>query len=98
MKEKNENVPEIGITEVLLSCYGLANNQCQHDSRVLGTFFPNRSFCQLLNISTINHTYSDTFHSESSEMRFTDYNSKPLEIEDSINLNFGLHILIDVYI
>lgn len=39
MKEKNKNVPEIEITEVLLSCYGLVNNQCQHDSRVLGTFF-----------------------------------------------------------
>ena len=87
MKEKNENVHEIEITEVLLSCYGLVDNQCQHDSRVLGTFFPNRSFCQLLNISTTNHTYSDTFHSESSEMWFTDYSSKPLEIEDSINLN-----------
>ena len=60
----------------------------QHDSRVLYTFVPNKSFGSLLDISPSNHIFLKTFNSEYDEIAvwFTDQNSKPLEIEDRINL------------
>ena len=53
-KDKNgENVLHLEITEaVLLHCY-MVNNDYQHDSRVLYTFVPNRSFGSLLVISLL---------------------------------------------
>ena len=67
-------------TEVVLVKCNIVNNQYQHDSRVLCTFVPNKSFGQQLNIPPIYHTCPETFHSE-----FTDQNSLSLEI-DSKNL------------
>ena len=51
-KDKNgENVSHKQITEiVLIHCIDV-NNDYQHDSRVLYTFVPNKSFVQLLDIS-----------------------------------------------
>ena len=50
--DKNgENVPHLEIIEVILVRCNIANNDHQHDSRVLNTFAPNKSFGQLLNIS-----------------------------------------------
>ena len=50
-KDKNgENVPLLEITEVILVHCNILNNDYQHDFRVLFTFIPNRSFCQLLDI------------------------------------------------
>ena len=88
-KDKNgENVPHLEIAEVVLVHCNMVNNDYQHDSRVLYTFVPNKSFGSLLDISSSNHIFLKTFNSEYDEIVvwFTDQNSKPLEIEDRINL------------
>ena len=56
------------------------------DSKVLFTFLLNKSFDQLLNISTNNFIFWKMFNSEFSyiEAWFTDQNSKPLGIEDKV--------------
>ena len=72
----------------MLIHFNIVNNGYQHDSRVLYTFVPNKSFGQLLDISPKNFTILKTFKLEFSyiEIWFTDQNSKPLEIEDKINI------------
>ena len=88
-KDKNgENVPHLGITEIVLVHCNIVNNDYQQDSRVLYTFVPNKSFWSLLEISPTNYIFLKTFNSEYNEIEvwFTDQNSKPLEIEDRINL------------
>ena len=66
----------------------MVNNDYQQDSRVLHTFVPNKSIGTLLDISPSNHIFLKIFNSEYDEIIvwFTDQNSKPLEIEDRINL------------
>ena len=88
-KDKNgENAPRLEITEVVLVLCNIVNNDYQQDSRVLYTFVPNKPFGSLLEISPTNHIFLKTFNSEYDEIIvwFTDQNSKPLEIEDRINL------------
>ena len=88
-KDKNsENVPHLEITEVVLVHCNMGNDDYQQDSRVLYTFVPNKSFGSLLDISRSNHIFLKTFNSEYNEIIvwFTDQNSKPLEIQDRINL------------
>ena len=72
---------------VLVYC-NTVNNNYQQDSRVLYTFVPNKLFGSLLEFSPTNHIFLKTFNSEYDEIKvwFTDQNSKPLEIEDRINL------------
>ena len=89
-KDKNgENVSHLEITEVVLVHCNIFNNDYQQDSRVLYTFVPNKPFGSLLEISPTNHIFLKTFNSEYNEIEvwFTDQNSKPSEIEDSIHLN-----------
>ena len=66
----------------------MVNNCYQQDSRVLYTFVPNTSIDSLLDISPSNHIFLKTFNSEYDEIVvwLTEQNSKPLEIEDRINL------------
>ena len=66
----------------------MVNNDYQQDSRALYTFVPNKSFGSLLEISPTNNISLKTFNSEYNEIEvwFTDQISKPLEIEDRINL------------
>ena len=88
-KDKNgENVPCLEITEVVLVHCNMVNDDYQQDSRVLYTFVPNKSFGSLLDISPSNHIFLKTFKSEYDEIIvwFTDQNSKPLKIEDRVNL------------
>ena len=88
-KDKNaEDVPHLEITEKVLIHCNIANNDYQQDSRVLYIFVPNKSFGQLLDISWEKFIFLKTFNLEFSyiEVRFTDQNSKPLEIEDKINI------------
>ena len=88
-KDQNlKNVPHLEITEVVLVRCNMVNNDYQHGSRILYTFVPNKSFGSLLDISPSNHIFLKTFNSEYDEIIvwFTDQNSKPLEIEDRINL------------
>ena len=78
-KDKNsENVPHLEIREVVLVLCDTVNNDCQHDSRVLYTFVPNKPFGSLLEISPTNNFFLKTFNSEYDEIKvcFTDQNSK----------------------
>ena len=88
-KDKNgQNVTHLEITELVLVHCNIVNNDYQQDSRVLYTFLPNKSFGSLLEISATNHIFLKTFNSEYDEIKvwLTDQNSKPLEMEDRINL------------
>ena len=91
--ENGETVPRLEITEVVLIHCNIVNNDYQQDSRVLYTFVPNKSFGQLLDISPKNFIFLKTFNSEFSyiEVWFTDQNSKPLEIEDKINITLVIN-------
>ena len=42
--ENDENVPRLGILEILLFHCHIVNNDYQQSSRVLSTFVPNKSF------------------------------------------------------
>ena len=76
------------ITEVVLVHCNIVNNDYQQDSKVVYTFVPNKPFGSLLEISPTNNIFLKTFNSEYDEIKvwFTDQNSKPLEMEDRINL------------
>ena len=53
-KDKNgENVLCLEITEVLFVHCNIVNNNYQHDSRVLYTFSPNKSFVQLFSLNIL---------------------------------------------
>ena len=63
--DKNgENVSHLEITEVVLVHCNIVNNDYQQDSRILYTFFPNKPFGSLLEISPTNHIFLKTFNSE----------------------------------
>ena len=88
-KDKNgENVPHLEIVELVLIHCNLVNNDYQQDLTILYTFVPNKPFGSLLEISPTNHIFLKTFNSEFQEIKvwFTDQSSKPLEVEDKINL------------
>ena len=88
-KDRNgENVLHLEIVEVVLVHCNLVNNDYLQNSRILYTFVPNRTFGSLLEISPPNHVFLKTFNSEFQEIKiwFTDETSKPLEVEDKINV------------
>ena len=88
-KDKNgENVPHLEITEVVLVHCNIVNNDYEQDSRVFCIFVLNKNFGSLLEISPTNHIFLKTFKSEFQSIRVwsTNQNSKPLEVEDKINL------------
>ena len=86
--ENSKNVHYLEITEAVLVHCNIINNKYQQNSRVLYTFVPNKSFGQLLDISSKTFIFLKTFDSEVSytEVWCTAQNSKPLEIEDKINI------------
>ena len=73
-------MPHLEITEVVLIHSNILKNDYQQDWRILHTFIPNKSFGQLLDISSKNFIFLKTFNSEFSyiEVWFPDQNSKPL--------------------
>ena len=88
-KDKNgETVPHLEIVELVLVHCNLVNNDYQQDSRILYTFLPNKTFGSLLEISPTNQFFLKTFNSEFQEVKvwFTDQTSKPLELENKINI------------
>ena len=88
-KDKNdENVPHLEVVELVLIHCNLVNNNYQQNSRILYTFVPNKPFGSLLEISPPNHIFLKTFNTEFQEIKvwLTDQASKPLEVEDKINL------------
>ena len=88
-----ENMSHLEITKVVLMHCNIVNNDYQQVSRVLCTFFPNKSFCQLLDISPKDFLFLKTFNLEFSyiELWFTDRNSKPLETEEKINITLVIN-------
>ena len=87
--KNGENIPHLEITEVILVHCIIVNIHYQQNSRVLDTFVSNKSFGQLLDISSKNFKLKKkTFDSELpyTEVWFTDENSKPLEIANKINI------------
>ena len=88
-KDKNgEDVPHLEVAELVLVHCNLVNSDYQQNSRILYTFIPNKSFGSLLEILPPNHFFLKTFNSEFQEIKiwFTDQTSKPLEVEDKINV------------
>ena len=88
-KDKNgENVPHLATAKLILIHSNLVNNNYQQNSRILYTFTPDKSFGSLLQIPPPNHIFLKPFNSEFQEIKvwLTDQNSKPLEVEDKINL------------
>ena len=86
--ENGETVPCLEISEVVLLNCNIVNNNYQQNSKVLWAFVTNKSFGQLLDISPKKFIILKTFYSELSyiELWCPDQNSKPLEIEDKINI------------
>ena len=84
----SENLPKLESFEVVLVHCNLVKNDYQHSSKVLFSFFPNKQFGQLINISLNTLTMMNTVNTEFSfvKVRFTDQVSKALEIEDNVNL------------
>ena len=88
-KDKDgENVPKLETFEVVLVHCNLVKNDCQHTSKLLFTFVPNKQLGQLINISPHSLTMTNTVNTEFSsvEVWFTYQVSKSLEIEDNVNL------------
>ena len=89
IKDKNgEDVPHLEIIEAILVRCNLVNNDYQQDSRIFYTFVLNKPLSSLLEISPTSHIFSKTFNSEFQERKvwFTGQTSKPLEVENKINL------------
>ena len=91
--ENSQKIPHVEITEVELVHCNIVKNGYQQDSRDLYTFVPNKLFGELLNISLKNFMFLKAFNSELSyiEVRFINQNSKPLEIEDKINITLFIN-------
>ena len=94
-KDKNgENVPHLEIVELVLVLCNLVNNDYLVIMIIiiiiiiLFTFVPNKTFGSLLEISPANHVFLKSFNSEFREIKvwFTDEKSRPLEVEDKINV------------
>ena len=93
IKNKNgENVLHLEITEVVLIHCKIVNNEYQQDSR-------SYIYLSLINIWSITRHFTKNFiflktcNSEFSdnEVWFTDQNSKPLEIENKINITLVIN-------
>ena len=83
-----EGEPKLESVEVVLVHCKLVNNDYQQASKVLFSFVPNKQFGQLINISPHSLTMLNTTNTKFSSIGvwFTDQNSKPLEIEDNVNM------------
>ena len=83
-----EDVPKLESFEIVLVYCNLLNNNYQQASKLLFNFVPNKQFGQLITIAHDSLTMLNTANTEFSsiEVWFTDENSKPLEIEDNVNM------------
>ena len=86
--KNSENVPKLESDEVVLVYCNLVKNDCQHTSKVLFSFVPNKEFGLLINISRHSLTMMNTVNTEFSfvQVWFTDQTSKVLEVEVNVNL------------
>ena len=86
--KNGEIAPKLESVDVALVHCNLVKNDYQDWSKVLFSFVPNKQFGQLINISRNTLTMKNTINTEFShiEIWFTNQFSKPLEIEDNVNL------------
>ena len=86
--KNSENVPKLESVEVVLVHCNLVKNDCQHSSKVLFSFVPDKQFGQLINISPNTLTLMNTTNTEFFfiEVWFTNQASKTLRTEDNVNL------------
>ena len=88
-KTKNgKNIPSLKMVEVVLVQCNLVDNQSQHNSEVLYTLTPNRSYAYRLNFEGSNLAFLKTYNNEPDDIKitFTNENGRPLEIEENVNL------------
>ena len=90
--KNSEHVLKLESVEVVLVHCNLVKNDYQHSSDVLFSFVPKKQFGQLINISPNTLSMMNTVNTEFSfvEVCFTDQVSKPLEIEDNVNLTLTI--------
>ena len=81
-------MPHLERSKVVLVHYNTVSNDYQQNLRVWNRFAPSKFFGQSLDILPKNVVLLKTFNQEFPfiELLFTDQNSKPLEIEDKINI------------
>ena len=86
-------MPYLEINEIVLIHCNVVNNSYQQNSRVVCAFVSDKSFGQILDISSENFILLKTFGSEFLyiEIWFTDQNSNLLEIEDKINVTLVIN-------
>ena len=87
-KKDGEIVPRLETVEVVLVHCNLVDNSNQKASKVLFTLVPQKQFGQLITITPHSPTMQKTINAEFSfiEIWFIDQNSRPLEIEDNVNI------------
>ena len=89
VQDKNgKDVLKLESVEIILVHCHVVNNNYQQALKVLFTFVPNKQPGQLINIALHSLIMLSTTNTELSsiEVWFTDQKSKPLEIEDNVNL------------
>ena len=71
-----------------ISFYEGSNCWYQKKSKVLCNFTPNKSYAYLLNVAASNLVFLKTYNIKFDEIiiKFTNQNSRSLEIEDKVNL------------
>ena len=86
--KNSENVPKLETVKVVLVDCNLVKNDCQHSSKVLFSFVPDKQFGQLINIKRNSLIMMNAVNTELShiEFWFTDQSNKVLETKDNINL------------
>ena len=94
-QKKREKVPSLVVLEVVLVQRNLVDNQYQQNSKVLYTFTQSKSYDYSLNVEPNKLVLLKTYSPEFDEiiLTFTDYNGRPLEIEDKVNLTLLINKL-----
>ena len=87
----SENVPKLESAEVVLMYCNVVKNGYQQASKLLFSFVANKQFGQLINISSYSLKMLNAINRNFSfiDVWFTDQNSRPVEIEDNINMHFA---------
>ena len=79
-------MPYLEMADVVFVHFNIVNNDYQQDSRVLYTFVPNESIGHFLDFLPKIFKFLKRFDSE-----FLCIDSKPLEIEDKVNINLVIN-------
>ena len=89
-----EILPRLETVEVVLVHCNLLNNNYQQASKALFTLVPNKQFGQLTTVTPHSPTMLKTTNTEFSyiEVSFTDQISRPLEVEDNVNITLIIGI------